>query len=222
MRIDKERAFKLRREGKSYKEIRVILGVPLSTLSEWFANEEWSKLIAVNLTAKKALQSKIRITDLSRARGAKLRALYEEARMSAEREYMILKEDPLFIAGIVAYWGEGDKVSTDRVRLSNTDPKMVLLFKRFLTFLCNVPEEKITCWLLLYPDLDNETCKKYWSEATGIPLANFRKSMVIQGRHKTKRLSYGVCSVVVSSRYLKEKMLLWLRLISEEKFVAMP
>lgn len=221
MRKDKEEAFKLRREGKSYREIRTTLRVPLATLSEWFANEEWSVLISQNLAAKNALRSKIRITELGRVRGAKLRALYEEARTNAEKEFLILKEDPLFVAGVVAYWGEGDKVNKYLVRLSNTDPKIVLLFKRFLTFLCNVPEEKITCWLLLYPDLDDETCKKYWSEATSIPLSNFKKSMVIQGRHKTKRLSYGVGNVVVSSRYLKEKMLIWLRLLAEEKFAVM-
>lgn len=42
-----------------------------------------------------------------------------------------------------------------------------------------------------------------------------RKIKIINGKHKTKRLHYGVCTVVVSSRYLKEKMLVWLSLFPE-------
>ena len=216
MRIDKESAFKLRRSGKSYREIRTQLNVPLGTLSTWFSNEKWSKDIADTLSARRIEESKIEIIKLNRTRGIKLAESYKQGRISAKKEFRILKEEPVFIAGLVAYWGEGDKTSKYHVRLSNTDPGVISLFKGFLEQICNVPEDRITCWLLLYPDLNNEICKIYWSKETNIPLQNFRKSMYIKGRHPTKRLSYGVCNIVVSSRYLKEKILVWLSLINQE------
>jgi hypothetical protein len=54
--------------------------------------------------------------------------------------------------------------------------------------------------------------KRFWSRATGVPLSQFRGSIYIKGRHPTKRLSYGVCNIYVSSREFKEKMLVWLDL----------
>jgi len=36
MRTDKELAFSLRKQGKSYKEIHQELGMSISTLSNWF------------------------------------------------------------------------------------------------------------------------------------------------------------------------------------------
>lgn len=43
MRQDKETAKNLRKLGKSYREIEEELGIPRSTLSDWFGSEEWSK-----------------------------------------------------------------------------------------------------------------------------------------------------------------------------------
>ena len=220
MRKDKEKAIELRRLGKSYREIRDILGIPLGTLSDWFTKESWSYEIGLRLTEERRKNSKIEIKELHRIRGLQLREIYRTGREDAEKEFHLLNEDPLFVAGVVIYWGEGDKVSKNNCRISNTDPKMVKLFKAFLEDICNIPLVKIRCSLLLYPDLDEENCKLHWHRETGMPLENFTKTMFIKGRHKTKRLSYGVCNLVVSSRYLKEKMLVWLRLIGRENFKA--
>mgnify|MGYP003395857131 CR=1 FL=1 len=56
----------------------------------------------------------------------------------------------------------------------------------------------------------------YFSEidkhAIAIYKQQFKKSIYIKGRHSTKRLSYGVCTIVVNSRALKERLLKWLEL----------
>ena len=44
MRGDKKQAFSLRNLGKSYSAIVLELGVPKSTLSDWFKNDKWSIL----------------------------------------------------------------------------------------------------------------------------------------------------------------------------------
>src|SRR3989339_890884 len=111
MRKDKENAVKLRKFGKSYNEIKAELGIPKSTLSAWFRDQKWSNEIAQKLLERLKSKSIIRLQQLGRIRGDNLKRLYEEAESEAIEDFDALKFHPLFIAGIVIYWGEGDKVS---------------------------------------------------------------------------------------------------------------
>ena len=114
------------------------------------------------------------------------------------------------------YWGEGDKRTHNQVRLINTDPEMLPLFVFFLRDICSIPDSKIGAAVIIYPDLNADECVKYWSEKSSVPVDRFLKCTTIQGRHKTHRLSYGICNVYVSSTYFKAKMLEWLRLFPKE------
>src|SRR3989344_6341070 len=132
MRKDKEIAFKMRTTGKSYREIREVLGVPVSTLSEWFGQIAWSKDMARKLAAKAQVQHTARVVQLGKIRGRYLARAYDEARIEAKMDLEILKYNPLFIAGLMLYWGEGDKASKSQVRHANTDPELIKLFVFFL------------------------------------------------------------------------------------------
>jgi len=92
---------------------------------------------------------------------------------------------------------------------------MIKIFNLFLTRVLEIPSEKISAWLLLYPDLVDSVQKNFWSKATGLSLDQFKKSIYIKGHHTRKRLSYGVCTIVVSSRALKERILKWLELYQD-------
>lgn len=216
MRKDKSIAVKLRKEGKSYRQIRDELKIPLSTLSDWLSNIDWSKKIAEELTKNVQVQHTARIKALNTVRGMHLQRAYEEATREAGDEFERLKYHPLFIAGIMLYWGEGDRRSANIVRLTNTDPKMILLFKNFLLDICGVRSEKIKCYLTIYPDIEEKSNRLYWSENVGLPTTQFTKSILIQGKHKTRRLEHGVCTILVSSSYLKKKLLAWLELLPNE------
>lgn len=216
MRKDKENATKMRRAGKSYREIHSALKVPLSTLSDWFSKIGWSQNMAKKLASKVQVQHTARIVELDKIRGQHLARAYEEARNEARKDLDILKYNPLFIAGLMLYWGEGDKATKSQVRLANTDPELIKFFVYFLKNVCNIPEEKIGISILTYPDIDDVANRQYWSEVSGIDQSKFIKSILIQGRHKTRRLGHGVCSVYISSTYFKVKMLEWMKLLPEE------
>lgn len=111
MRKDKEIAIKLRKHGKSYRQIRDEMRIPLSTLSGWFRDADWSKGIARELVQKNLRESAVRIRELNAVRGSNLARVYEEARTEAREEFERLKYHPLFIAGLMLYWGEGGKVT---------------------------------------------------------------------------------------------------------------
>jgi hypothetical protein len=216
MRKDKEIAHNLRTQGKSYRQIRDELKVPLSTLSDWFKDIEWSKEMAVRLAAQAQIRSTARIVELDRIRGQHLTRAYEEARAEARDDLEALKYNPLFIAGLMLYWGEGDKLTKQTVKITNTDPGLIRLYVFFLTNACGIPVEKIKAQVLIYPDLNEADSVQYWAEQSGLSAAHFSKCSTINGRHKTRKLGHGVCMIVVSSTYLKVKILEWLRLLPKE------
>jgi predicted transcriptional regulator len=216
MRKDKKEALQLRSLGKSYSEIKNILGVPKSTLSDWLRKTQWSKKIKRILAEKAQEKNTIRLRNLNKIRGEHLARLYREARNEAREEFEYFKLYPTFISGIALYWGEGDKLSRHLIRIGNIDPLMIRIFVEFLCEVCGIPKKAIRAYVLLYPDLDPNKCKDFWIKKSGLSAENFNKCVVIRGRHKTRRIPYGVCYVSVSSTYLKEKMRIWLTLLPKE------
>ena len=217
MRKDKEKATELRRLGISYKQIGRELGIPIGTLAGWFKNEPWSIEIRDRLASTESLAYPEKLKRLIDVVKQKHAILHESYRKEARDEFTILKKDHLFIAGVMLYWGEGDKkVENSQVKLSNSEPGMIKVFYLFLIEVMKIPSEKIKINLLLYPDLADMPLRNLWSIATGIPLSQFKKSVYIQGRHPAKRLSYGVGNIRVGSRKYKEKILEWIKLYEKE------
>lgn len=217
MRNDQHLAIKLRKKGMCYNKISKELGVPKSTLCYWFKNEPWSQEIKKELNRKALYIAKKRLRLINKTRREKWERWREEHRQAARKEFGYLKKNSLFLAGLMLYWGEGDsKIENGLVRLSNTDPKMIKILSLFLQKTCRIPKEKIKITLILYPDLNEDKCKDLWSKASGIPKNKFYKTQIIYGRHPTKRLSYGICNIYVSSRGLKEKILVWIKLYQQE------
>ena len=216
MRKDKEQAFELRRKNKSYKSISRELNIPLGTLAGWFRHEEWSHEIRDRLgqEASLAFPEKLRrIVTANKLRWSDLNQTYKQAAIA---EFEELKHDPLFLAGVMLYWGEGEKKQkSSQIRLTNSEPEMIKIFNLFLVKALKIPSEKVQAWLLLYPDLVDTVQKNFWSKSTGLSVNQFKKSIYIKGRHPTKRLSYGVCTIFIQSRALKERMLKWLELYQD-------
>ena len=141
----------------------------------------------------------------------------EHARQQARMDFQKLMQDPLFVAGIMLYWGEGDsKLENGQVALGNTDPDMMRLYTSFLVKVCAVPRDRIRAFAILYPDLDETTCLNFWSKATELPKSQFTKTQFIRGRHPTKRLSHGICMARIGDRRLKEKIFVWIDLFQRE------
>ena len=206
----------MRRIGKSYNEIVAALRIPKSTLSGWLAHVDLSRELKQRLQKDRQVGHVIRLQELNKHRGAHLARAYAEARTEAKEEFDTLKYNPLFIAGIMLYWGEGDKLTKYAVTITNSDPILIRLYVFFLENICRVPPAKIKAHVLIYPDLNEETCRLYWASRSHISLSRFTKCTVIQGKQKKRPLKYGVCMVVISSTYFKVKMLEWLKLLPKE------
>jgi len=217
MRNDKHLAIKLRKQGASYNKISEELGIPKSTMVYWFRDEKWSKEIKETLNRRNNFIAKQRLGAYIKIRRERLDAFYEQCRKDALEEFPNLKNNPLFIAGLMLYWGEGDSnIQNCSIRLANSDSKMTALFFKFLKEIARIPEEKIKINLILYPDLDDDKCKEFWSQKTGVKISQFIRSTYIKGKHPTKRLTNGIAIIYFTNRGFKEKLFAWIKLFQQE------
>lgn len=213
----RDKALTLRRKNHSYNAISKKLGIPKSTLSYWLKNEGFSLRVkeALIKSAQKKAVSRLRLMAL--ANKEKWVQIHSSYREKAKQEFPKLISTTFFSPGLVIYWGEGDKkVENGIVRVSNIDYRLLKTFIAFLVHSCVIKLEKVRAWLLLYPDLNERMCKKYWSRMLGLPQGQFIKSQYIKGRERSKRVNNGVCTIQIYSREVKEKIVEWINLYSQK------
>ncbi len=213
MRHDKEKALALRLKGRSYNEINQLLGIPKSTLSGWFSNVHLSDSAHRRLqkrveegSARGLVKHNKKQTHLARQRANKIRA-------DAAKKIQKLGKQNLLLLGAALYWAEGYKrpiVYKGRERtyhpvsLSNSDPKLICLFIRFLKEICEVENEKILAQVRLYQHMNEEVVLKYWQDVTGIPKTQFMKhyygvSKSSLSKRPYNRLPYGTIQIRVTN-----------------------
>lgn len=212
----KRKAFELRRQNKSYNTINRELGISKSTLSSWFKKDKYSSEVKKTLIKRSQEKAVERLRLMAVGHKEKWRKIHLSHRLLANQEFPELINNPFFIPGLFIYWGEGDKrLKNGIVRIANVDYRLLKVFIAFLRNSCKIELEKIRLWLLLYPDLNEIECKEYWSKSLNVPKKQFVKSQYIIGREKKRKTNYGVCSVQVYSRELKEKIIEWINLSSQ-------
>ncbi len=211
-KVEKTQAIELRKRGFSYQEIAKYTNVSVSTVSAWLSSEKWSQKITEDNQKRASKENSKRISLLNKARGNQYKKLYAEAERSAITEYKHYKTNPLFIAGLMLYLGEGDTGDSRLIRLANIKIDIHRIFIAFLELFLGVPREKIRFWVLLYPDLDPEKCSSVWSKSLKLPLSQFHKYQVLQGKSTKRVLQYGVGNTIIGSAVMKKKLMKWIEL----------
>jgi len=197
----KREAIKLRKEEKTYSEIRQILKktIPKSTLSYWCRN------IPLPFGYQKRIKA-YNIFNLNKARKIAL-AVHKIKReqylksVSARVQHLpkILKnKDVAKIALAILYLGEGSKTQRGSLMFGNSDPVIIELFLRLLRKCYAVDESKFRCTLQCRADQDINNLEKFWSKITKIHLRQFYKARVDPRtiNKPSKKLDYkGVCRI---------------------------
>ena len=224
MRKDNFKAYKLRMAGKSYNEISRLLKVPKSTLSTWFSTLEIPQEAKDRL--KKRVYEKSVTALIERNKNqtilAEKRAL--EVRSRAIKEVGALSKRDIFIAGTALYWAEGHKRPIVRngkartfhpVSFTNSDPKLITLFMRFLRETCGVSDEKISIGLRIFERQDPAYLLDFWQKTARIPMSRFQK--VIQSPSTSSRrirpfnvLPFGTVQIRVGDTVLYHKIMGWI------------
>jgi hypothetical protein len=123
----------------------------------------------------------------------------------AEGRRRIRGGDPLYVAGCMLYWGEGEK-GRAAVRLANSDPAMIALFVRFLRECFGVPDDALRVRCHLYADhvAQQKEVEDFWLMLLCLPRSALNRSAinaysrVSKGKRRGK-LPYGTCRVSVGS-----------------------
>ena len=96
-RNDKHLAVRLRRLGKGYNFISKELGVPKSTLSDWFSGMTWSKVVKTKLTERANLMARKRMKILAAAQKKRWQKWREEPPTKTQKKiYRIKEQAPIY------------------------------------------------------------------------------------------------------------------------------
>lgn len=169
----------LRREGKTYSEIKNILDISVSksTLSDWCKNVKLPTWYDEKI---KELNSK----SFNKARKiawASNRKKREDFLKSVEDEAMkivaSLDEANLKIILAALYLGEGAKwKGHSGLMLGSSDPGVILLYMVLLDRCYGIGPHELKCRICYRADQNIKKLEVFWSKTTDIPLNNFYKT----------------------------------------------
>jgi len=170
---EKIKAIGLRKEGYSYNEILKVVPVAKSTLSLWLRDVGLSIRHKQRLTEKKLASAK---------RGAESRRnqkifITEKIESEARKEILGISKRELWLIGVALYWAEGSKEKdhkSGKMCFNNSDPKMVLLFKKWLVEICKIPSDELIYSLYIHEKADWKEAKIYWMDILSIDPEGFK------------------------------------------------
>jgi len=213
--ILRERALTLRKQNKSYSQIKHELGVPKSTLSYWLRNYPLTKARIKELRGNNEARIERFRQTMHKKRQSRLDLIYS----TEKNKILPLTKKELHIAGLALYWGEGSKADLYKVALSNTDPLVLSFFIYWLKSIYKIKTGQLRVALQLYSDMERNDEIKFWSKKLKVPTKQFIKPYIKITKsdrinHKGS-FGHGTCVVMIYSVELKEKIMMQLKSLSE-------
>ena len=212
----REKAIKLRLDKEmSYSVIREILGVPKSTLSYWLKDYPLSEEKILELRRrgwKKGEASRERYRNTMRQIKDRKKAQIYNRQVT---KLSNIREESIYIAGLMLYLGEGSKHSDYSVVLANTDPRIIRFWMKWLCQFLNVPRTKIRVQLHLYENMNLAKEEKFWKDVLVLSESQFYKTQI--RRLKEGSFSYqesfrhGTCQISVSGLEQKTELMMGIK-----------
>jgi hypothetical protein len=195
-------ARELRGAGVPYKRIAAALEISPATALAWTRDIE---LTAAQEAHNRRGPEGPQNPEARRRRGAAwaARCRARRAQFQAAGRAKARDGDLLHHAGCMLYWAEGAK-GRNCAKFANSDPRMVLLFRRFLTDSLHIEPDQICISINVYTNngLSIEQIERFWLGLLGLDRCSVRRHTLnhmptsSSGRAKA-RLPYGVCFLVV-------------------------
>jgi hypothetical protein len=186
----RETAVAMRREGRSYREIREVVGVSKGTLSLWLRDvpltEDQRQILAL-----RGPSATRRNSEAARANATRRRSVVQA---QAKAQITQLSESELFVAGVVAYWAEGSKNKPWRFGQGtifiNSDPGLIKLFLAWLALL-GIDAERLQFRVMIHESADVPGAVQYWSSVVKVPSEQFGTTQLKKHNPKTVRRNVG-------------------------------
>ncbi|KKR20132.1 MAG: hypothetical protein UT50_C0021G0010 [Candidatus Moranbacteria bacterium GW2011_GWA2_39_41] len=161
---EKQLAIQLRQQGLTYAEIMSKVNIAKSTLSVWLKDVGIAKPQTQKLTLRRKL-AQIKASETCRnIRIEKEKDIIE----LAKQEIGNISKKELKLIGAILYWAEGSKQKkhnvSQRVSFGNYDPKMVLLFDRWLREICCLDTKDLVYCIYIHKTADKEKARLFWEK----------------------------------------------------------
>lgn len=219
----KEKAIALRKTGASIREIAKKLNANKSTVSFWcrdiILSESQLKLLSERQLneSKKALS---RHAELKRKR--RLEKTGFLANLGKKQVGDTNKRD-LFISGLSLYWAEGYKKGNDELGFTNSDPRMIKVFIKWLREVYKIPSDNLIFRLSInnnHHDREKEVIR-FWLDICGVKAEQFTKTSFIHSISKkiysNREFHFGTLRIKVRrGTDLRRKILGSIERLSEE------
>lgn len=213
--ILREQAIRLRKQNKSYSQIKKELGVSKSTLSTWLNQYPLPQWIISKLRDRNEVRIEKYRQTMAKKREDRLNSIYQQEKLKIQK----ISNREIMFAGLALYWGEGTKVGSSKVAVSNTDPQVLKFFILWLNLIHKINKKNLKTTLHLYNDMNIEKETTYWSKILGIPTKKFNKPYIKTTNsnrinHKGS-FGHGTCIIAYYSVELKQKIMMQIKLLTE-------
>jgi hypothetical protein len=208
------KARELRSGGMSILKIVKELKVPKSTIFGWIRDVVLTEEQRKSLSRSESGALKKAIETVKKNRVDR----WNVYRIEADKEWEIMKNDPLFMFGLALYIGEGAKVSNSEVNIVNANVSVI--WKAMLFFeKIGIKQDEFKIQIHVHVGADEKAATDYWIRELGLPRSQFQKTIVatsIQRRGiKGNILPNGTCHLRNYSTRIKQKVLRWMELALE-------
>lgn len=123
------------------------------------------------------------------------------------------EQEWLRFAAVMLYWAEGYKAGKQlTVDFTNSDPDMALLFRRFLSEVCHVNENRIRCFIYCFDNQSISELTHFWSNKLNIPISQFGKPYIKQAYTSRRgvRMIHGLVHIRYCDKKLLRQLLNWI------------
>ncbi|MEV6110293.1 hypothetical protein AB0M28_37175 [Streptomyces sp. NPDC051940] len=183
------KARELRREGRTYDEIQLELGVSKGSISLWVRDlpkpePRRSRSEQAQLAGRARWDHELQVRDEER----------QQVKRAAAERIGELSDRELFLVGVGLYWAEGTKSKPYRMGESvvfiNSDPDMIKMFLAWLGLL-GVARERLRFRVQIHESADVPGAQQYWSDLVGAGPSAFDKTTLKKHNPKTVRKNTG-------------------------------
>lgn len=185
------KAIELRKQGKSLKEISILLRVSKSTVSLWCKDVRLSQE-AIEILSQKVTKGQMLSAQNKRDKTLKiLDKFYSDNYRNIEN--LRPSQDALKIFCAIMYWCEGGKFNNSMVQFTNSDPLVIASFLKLLRQCYSIKEDKLRACLHLHCYHSESKQINYWSKITNISKEQFIKSFKKLNSGRRIRPDYQGC-----------------------------
>ena len=184
--LSKEALFDLYiRQNRSMKEVSKVLGCSATKVAYWM---ERYKVLRRN-RSEATYQKRNPLGDP-----------FKEPQLNNTNEALLMG------MGLGLYWGEGNKLNRNSVRLGNTDPALIRTFISFLN-LFSIKGEKLHFGLQIFSDIKPSEALSFWTKALRVQKSRFQKVVITPSRGKgtyRNKSKCGVLTVYFNNKKLRD------------------